>query len=185
MRKSMNFLAVTALAGGTALMALPAQAVTPIVTAVYSPPPGGDLDLSNPIGTILGMKLKAGQTYDFTFSTDQGPLDVLSQVQAAFNPGGVAEDIQFTLYNGTPGSGTAVGTTGNVIGPVLDEILQPGAHYIEIDTITKNMELVSGSIDVSAVPEPATWIGMIFGFGILGGALRYARNLGRTSASTI
>jgi len=179
MRKIFGIAALAAVSMG--FMGIePAAAVTPIVIPVLS----GTLDVGNPIGTITGIKLTAGKTYDFTFSTS-GELDVLTQLQAAFQSGhkATAEDIQFSIYNGLPGSGTFVAQSLLTIGPSLDTILGSGAHYVQVDEIAKNLELVSGSLEVSAVPEPATWLSMIFGFGMLGAFMRNRSKIGLLSTN--
>jgi phosphate/sulfate permease len=40
------------------------------------------------------------------------------------------------------------------------------ANYIGVDTMTIN------TTDISAVPETSTWVMMIIGFGLIGGAMR-------------
>lgn len=147
----------------------PAAAAT-IVTPVSS----GVFDSGNPIGTILGMRLKIGNTYDFTFELG-GRFDVIMQMQAAIfgQPVGfTAQPIDFTLFAGTPGSGTAIATSPYMTGSALEAVLAAGSYYLEVGTIAKDMELISGSLTLHEVPEPAVWVLMITGFGLAGSALR-------------
>ncbi len=174
---------ITAIIGAVGLASPPSSAAT-VITPVSVP--GGTLDLSNPLGTINAILLTAGQTYDFTFASSGGSFSALVQVQASLLSPSAAtpELVSFGLYNGMPGSGTLVALATPSIGPALSTTLQAGNHYIEIGTIAANMELLSGSLQITAsqqesnqslgaVPEPSTWVIMMAGFGILGGLLRF------------
>lgn len=45
----------------------------------------------------------------------------------------------------------------------------------QITDFAPNNQLLSANGLVSAVPEPATWLSMLLGFGLIGGALRFRR----------
>jgi len=157
------------IAGAT--LALSAAISAPASAAVIiKPVSSGLFNLANPIGTILGVKVSKANTYDFTFKLG-GTYDVIMQMQAAMAKG-VAEPISFALYSGLPSSGTLLGATSYVTGPAMEKVLGPGSYYLQITKIAKTNELVSGSLNLSAIPEPATWALMISGFGLMGATLR-------------
>jgi hypothetical protein len=159
-----------ALAVGVALAASlaavsPASAVTIVKPFLGGPFTGGDL------GTIAAIKLLKANTYDFTFTLLPGAGPVLTQLQASVS-GPVSEPIQFTLFSGTPGSGAFVDMSTLMIGPSLTDSLTAGSYYVQVDFIAQNKELLTGGLQVSAIPEPGAWALMLIGFGGMGLALR-------------
>ena len=60
-------------------------------------------------------------------------------------------------------------------GPELTDIVGAGDYFLKLDVISQTGELVSGSLDLSGVPEPATWAMMLFGVTGLGAVLRRKR----------
>ena len=155
-------MALAALALGSASSASAARVVTPVYF----------LGLSD-IGTILGMNVSVANTYDYTFSLP-GESSVLSQLQASiFGP--TIEPISFTLYQGAPGSGTALGSSRLATGANLQSLMGGGNYYLELTHIEMDRELVSGSLQIAAAPEPSTWGLMLAGVGLSGLALRMAR----------
>jgi hypothetical protein len=164
-------------AGALALTAGSATAATIINTVSPSA-----LSLSGTtIGTIKGINVLKTNTYDWTFSISGDPVGALSQMQGAITvhhlP--VAEPIEFSLFSGTPlGANTLLDTSINTQGAAIFDVpLQPGDYFLQLAPkyIAVNKELVSGSIQLSAVPEPATWAMMLFGVGLLGTGLRMNR----------
>lgn len=159
-----------ALAAGVALTAglaaiSPASATVIVKPFLGGPFVGGDL------GTIAAIKLLKTNTYDFTFTLLPGAGPVLTQLQASV-AGPISEPIQFTLYSGNPGSGAFVDMSTKMVGPSLTDSLNPGNYYVQVDFIAVNKELLTGGLQVTAVPEPATWSLMLIGFGGMGLALR-------------
>lgn len=135
---------------------------------------GGPFSPSNSLGTIQAIKLDKKNTYDFTFTLSPAGGSVLTQIQASIS-GPTSEPIQYTLFAGSPGSGTIVDTSTLSIAPSLTDSLGTGDYYVEVDFIAKNNELLTGGLDVAAVPEPAAWGMMLFGLAGLGAALRLNR----------
>ena len=140
--------------------------------------PAGPYNLGNPTGTIAAIKVLKTNTYDFTFTTTN-KFDVLLQMQASMFKPVQPQLLAFSLYQGTPGSGTLITTTPTGLGPAIDLVLAGGSYYLELlpKDIAKNEELVSGALTISAVPEPASWAMMITGLGLLGLAARRRRSI--------
>jgi hypothetical protein len=199
MNKASKFLALATLLGAGVLAAQPASAtvcmVSPCIQQMIvgnTPPFGTTLSLATPgddLATVTAVSLMTGFTYDFTFTTD-ATYEVLTQLQASISGGrnkpAKSLEIGYELYSGAPGSGSLISTSGFGLGPSLDNILKGGNYYLQVnpDQISRNMELTSGSAQVfSATPEPATWVSMIFGFGMLGGLMRFTRRASSLSAA--
>jgi hypothetical protein len=170
----MNLMRISLCAGAAlgcaALIASSASATTVIAVS------GGPFDtVTNNIGTIDGFHAVKGDTYDFTF-TLQGSVNsaTQAQIQAVFK--GLGQAIPFTLFAGSPGSGLAVADSVGTTGPTLQATIAPGSYYLETSSIAANGELVSGSVDFAAVPEPATWGVMLLGFGAMGASMRRKRS---------
>jgi len=155
------------------LAAAPAQALT-VVNAFTAPP--GPYNLGNPTGTLAGIRVFSPITYDFTFTTS-GTFDVLTQMQASKVGPPRPQPLAFSLYQGAPGSGVLLTSSGTGLAPAINQILNAGAYYLQLNPadIATDGELVSGALTVVAVPEPASWALMIGGFGMLGLAARRRR----------
>lgn len=177
---SMKALLVAA-ASAAMIAGAPASAATYIVSA-------------NSTGTSLGTII-AGKTYKFTttgtvdlvgdqipggsfnVNADGIPVGpVTAPSYGYFNPNG--SDIADGVYGpGGPGVnfGSLIGTFGGnyfKIGTSLTQSFATGgALFARINDINENN---SGSftVNVTAVPEPATWAMMISGFGMVGGLMR-------------
>ena len=171
----------SALAIGAVTLAAGSAGAVTVVNAVA----GGPFSLSgNTLGTILNTTLMTGNIYDFTF-TIEGPAnaDVLAQLQASVtkNKQAVSEPIDFTLFANTgtiaaPSAGTNFGTISLAsVGPSMTVALTPGNYFVQVNSIAVNNETASGAITLSAVPEPATWGVMLFGFGAIGASMRSRR----------
>jgi hypothetical protein len=164
----MKTASLVTLAAALGLAASGAQAAL-IVTAI----PGGPFSPANPIGTIPSVDLLSANTYDFTFDIS-GVGSALTQVEASIR-GPVSEPIQFSLFSGAPGAGTLIATSALMDGPSLTDTLGIGSYFLQIDNIAVNGELLSGGLQVFAVPEPATWGLMLLGLTGLGAVLRHRR----------
>lgn len=101
-----------------------------------------------------------GFSFDFGTSSFSGLLNGMSVARVG-TPG--LFDQMFT-YVLTGGTGRFAGATGSFtnIGTVDVRRGLPSRLTFNFD----------GTIDASAVPEPTTWVTMIFGFGLLGAAMR-------------
>jgi hypothetical protein len=143
--------------------ASPASAAL-IVNAVI----GGPFSPADPVGTIPGTIVFKSNTYDFTFAMSAAG-SVETQMQASL---GVPRLIQYSLWEGPPGSGAFIDQSALGIGPSVTQTLSPGNYYLQIDNIAQNGELVSGGLLVSGIPEPMAWTLMLVGFAGVGAALR-------------
>jgi hypothetical protein len=105
-----------------------------------------------------------GGVFDFAFAAGD---DLFGTYSGFFTPTGVANVLNSTVdYIVTGGTGRFLGATGAFQGVgILDRNL---ARPINNLTLT-------GTLDLPAVPEPATWMTMILGFGFIGEALRRRR----------
>jgi hypothetical protein len=162
-----------------AVMAAAIAAMTPVHAAtIVTAFAGGPFSLANPTGTLPATKITSGNTYDFTF-TMAPPLSgstTSTQVEAQALIGKpaapVAELIQYSLFSGTPGSGTFIAQSSIDFAPVIGFNASPGAYYLKLDYVAKVGEVISGSVLTTGVPEPASWATMLVGLGILGSILR-------------
>jgi hypothetical protein len=166
------FVAGVAVAASLAAVS-PASALD-IVNPITGGTGAGGSFVSGDVGTITSLKLSQANTYDFTFTIAPGAFVVLMQAEASSPAPVNSELLQFTVYDGTPpapGTGTE-GTSPLEDGPSLTKILGAGAYFMHIDNIALDQELLSGGLDVSAVPEPMTWALMLAGLGGVGATLR-------------
>jgi hypothetical protein len=137
---------------------------------VVAPISGGPFSPANPLGTITSVDLNAANTYDFTFVLS-GAGSVLTQMQASI-AGPVSELIDFSLFSGAPGSGTLIDTSALMDGPSLTDKLGVGSYYLQVDKIAASGELLDGGLQVSSVPEAATWGLMLLGLAGVGMSMR-------------
>ncbi len=174
------------------LSAMPAGAAV-INTALGAP--AGPYNLGNPIGNIVPNKVNGfvvtrtvPNTYNFTFSVSPGLYDLHSQLSAFVNlkVGNVcctltAEPISYTLWFGVPsGPNSMLGTSSLGTTAALNLSNIAGGNYfmqINASNLVYPEEVVRGLIELSAVPEPATWGMMTLGVGMLGLAARRRRSL--------
>ena len=100
-------------------VALAASASATTITNPVAPP---ILNVSGPTtGTIDGLDVSKPNTYDWTFDIAGNPAGGLSQLQASFvaSMASVSEPIEFSLFSGTPGSGTLIDTSSDGLGPSI------------------------------------------------------------------
>ncbi len=129
---------------------------------------GGPFSPANPVGTIPSTIVLSSNTYDFTFDMSAAG-SVETQMQASL---GFPRVIQYSLFSGSPGSGAFIDQSALGIGPTVTQDLSAGNYYLQIDSIAKSGELVSGGLVVSAIPEPMGWTLMLVGFAGVGATLR-------------
>jgi hypothetical protein len=153
---------------GAALAASLAAASSASAALIVQPIIGCPCSPASPVGTMPSTIVFNSNTYDFTFDMSAAG-SVETQMQASFI---FPRLIQYSLFSGPPGSGTFIDTSTLGIGPTVVQTLGPGSYYLEIDVIAKNGELVSGGLDVTAIPEPMAWTLMLVGFAGVGAALR-------------
>ena len=134
----------------------------------------GPFSLNNPLGTLPATKMVNGNTYDYTF-TLVDPLGNAASTQVSAQllaqSGSTPQLIQYSLYSGTPGSGTFQSQSNLDFSPTIAFTPAAGDYYVEVDFIAKSGEVAGGTL-TAGVPEPASWAMMLVGFGALGVALR-------------
>ncbi len=156
------------LAVGAALATSVAAASPASAALVVSSIIGGPFSPANPLGTIPSTIVFNSNTYDFTFDMSAAG-SVETQMQASL---GVPRLIQYSLFSGPIGSGSFIDQSALGIGPTVTQDLSAGNYYLQIDSIAQNGELVSGGLEVTAIPEPMAWTLMLVGFAGVGAALR-------------
>jgi hypothetical protein len=109
------------------------------------------LDATNLTNTTVGTIILGAKDIDFTSIT----LDGFSLTQVGFDPSGENWELLGTVLSA--GLHTIV-----VKGSVIGFGTTPGATY-------------TGSLNIAAIPEPATWALMIMGFGSAGYMIRSRR----------
>jgi hypothetical protein len=175
----MGFRHFAAAAAACIALGLPAGSASS-ATIINSVSPGA-LDASGPaIGAITDLDVSNFNTYDWTFTLAGVPVGVLAQLQASIvvNHVAVIEPIALSLYSGAPGAGNLLETSTYTAGAALFHApLSAGQYFIQLKAgdIARDGELVSGAIQVSGVPELATWMLMLFGVGMIGAGLRMNR----------
>lgn len=120
--------------------------------------------------------LTPGQAYVGVFSFDFAAGDMFSGTTTGYmtptDTVGVFNS--FVTYMVSGGTGRFVGATGTINGiGLLDR--RPARPLNDLT--------LSGTLDLAAVPEPATWTLMILGFGAVSGAVRSKRHLRGRDAS--
>jgi MYXO-CTERM domain-containing protein len=117
-----------------------------------------------------------GNTYDFTMSFVQPLSGAVSSTQVSAQllakSQSTPELIQYSLYSGTPGSGSFLSQSTLDYSPTISFTPAVGDYYVELDYVAKINETVGGTITTASAPEPAAWAIMLVGFGALGGVMR-------------
>ena len=159
---------------GTATGANAASVVTGPTPLDYTPPASGLF------GAVLSGSADMTTGFDdtFTFNIIGGPGVANAQVSTILLNG--AQNVNFTsilldgLYAFTKTAGD-----GSPLNPVPETwALAPvqlgnGAHTIEVvGSLLGPTGSYSGTLNVAAVPEPATWAMMLIGFGAIGFSMR-------------
>lgn len=105
-----------------------------------------------------GVNVTAGQNYVAFLSTYYTTGTGTASVSSCNPFGGGA----CAVSNANPSLGRAI--TGRALGTNLDEL--------SFSQVVNGSQDLTFSATIAAVPEPASWMMMISGFGILGGAMR-------------
>jgi hypothetical protein len=166
--KVISGLAVTSLS--FVAMAGSAHAVAiPFSTGPFSIP--GD-----PAGVIpAGTFVSGTATEDFTF-TLAGSGKATMQMQASAVSDSSPQTLAFTLFSGSPGSGSFLANSGgSATAATLLQKLTPGNYYAELNTVAAPNSLVTGGLALTPVPEPAAWGMMLLGVAGLGAVARRRR----------
>ena len=139
-------------------------------------------------GNLLGgsgKKIAAQQTgvaalpSDFTFNGDWSAVDA-TKITALGGSGANTLDFGQTLYGetiigihfGNVAGAPKGGGQGNVTGFWSFDFGAAGATGIELTNTRGFSNAVLYTTGTGAVPEPATWMFLLLGFGAIGGALR-------------
>ena len=79
----------------------------------------------------------------------------------------------------------SIDSLGNIeVRSVSGLLLQPGDYSLRVRGTTGANGAYTGNLFFGSVPEPAAWIMMILGFGVIGGAMRRHKAQARKSATT-
>ena len=108
------------------------------------------------------------KTFDFTYAG--GAFDVLS-FDITFAESSFVAFLQGFDQNGALLNSLAVSSTLGII----DVAGFDGIYTLRIGNFGSHMSIDNLTISAAAVPEPATWLTMLVGFGVAGAALRRAR----------
>ena len=146
---------------------------------LLNPGPFGTATFSN--NNLTGSDTKAStfdafsNSYSFTLPGAAGATASLTSIIYAKGGGNV--NISSILLDGTH---SFVGTSGIVETWYLNPVtIGAGAHTIVVSGTSNGTPRVpasyAGTLNVAAVPEPASWGMLIAGFGIVGGSMRARR----------
>ena len=109
---------------------------------------GNDFVGGTPGGSTSGQKIKAGGVFDFYLGDSEDP---------------------------TPGSEGSVIVTYDYLGNTYTAKYTDVIGDLDADSVSQ-IELTASPVE-SSVPEPASWMMMLMGFGLLGTALRNKRSV--------
>lgn len=160
--------------------ALASASVANAASVVTGPVPSV---LTPPASAIFGANITGGPTSfndTFTFSVAGSPGSADAQVSTILLNG--SQNINFSsitldgnafVKTSADGTTSPIPETWALLNPVLVGI---GTHTINVmgNLIGPNGSY-SGTLNVQAVPEPATWAMMLLGFGAMGLAIRRRR----------
>jgi len=139
---------------------------------------GGSVDLSGTgAGSIQQSFNAAAGNYTLQFYLSGNPDGAPTEKQITVSVGGVAHDFFYTL--GGSNSKTNMDY-------VLESLTFHSAGGSNLLTFTSDNDTsfggVIGGVNVSAVPEPASWAMLLLGFGGIGWTLRRRQNMGVAAA---
>ena len=161
---------------GTEIFVLPGSAYVPCCGATGTP-----ADLANNFVTFGAGNVANTSKLSQIFSTIAGQLYTVK-----FDFGVMGGGVQ-TLFAEVLNAGGPTITAGNwtrtannnlsttfgtsslsfVAGSTSTELT------FKVDPATNSVDGILDNVSIAAVPEPATWLMMILGFGLVGGAMRY------------
>lgn len=183
MKKLKSILAATAAAALAACAAQAASATTYIESLGLLTTPNLTLPFAGNPAPTGGD----GNAYQFDFSTSSAWYAIFQMQVSEFftqQTNNDPEPIQFELDQLTT-HGTYVPidiseyTTGSDVARSGKVLLEPGTYRLLTDQIglpKGDPGILSGAIELAAVPEPATWAMLLLGSGLIGLAARRRRN---------
>jgi choice-of-anchor C domain-containing protein len=132
------------------------------------------IDLAgNGIGSIFQtFATVLGQTYNVSYFVSRNPDGGLTPRTGFIDVGGTPELISFT---------NSLSTGGNMLWEQRNFLFTATGEETTLrfsaDPATSNgaYGLALDNVSIAAVPEPATWMMLILGFGLIGGAMRRRR----------
>ena len=139
---------------------------------------GGSVDLSgNGAGAIQQSFNAAAGNYTLQFYLSGNPDGAPTEKQITVNVGGASQNFFYTL-------GGANSKTN--MDYALESLTFHSAGGANLLTFTSDTDTsfggVIGGVNVSAVPEPASWAMLLLGFGGIGWTLRRRQNAGVAAA---
>lgn len=144
---------------------------------IKSPPSDGEgavIPNSTPAGTNY-LSVLGGGTVDIAlpggttaFAFDWGSLDTYNTLRVFLGGGGFLDFI--------PGGNIPSPGNGNQFLPNTNGLFQlfgdPGETFTSLQLTSNSNSFEIDNLAVAPVPEPATWLMLILGFGLVGGVLR-------------
>jgi choice-of-anchor C domain-containing protein len=139
---------------------------------------GGSVDLSgNAAGAIQQSFNAATGNYRLQFYLSGNPDGGLGTKQITVDAGGTSQDFFYTLGSGNSKTNMAY---------ILETLTFHSAGGPNLLTFTSDTDSafggVIGGVNVSAIPEPATWAMLLLGFGGIGWSLRRRQSMAMASA---
>jgi hypothetical protein len=101
-----------------------------------------------------------------------GAYRISGTISSTYQAGAEAvQDIDFASVS-LNGAQFAIGNTGQFEFRYINDILSQGSNLFRISGTAGSDASYAGTVNVAAVPEPATWALMLIGFGTVGYVMR-------------
>ena len=163
MKKMIKAAAMAAFALGMA------QSASAAITVDTSVPAGGFQDLN--VVCEVGATAPCAFSQTATFVTPAGFNIVSSTISTVLSGAGTNIDFSSVMLNGVSFGLTPTGVVE--FGQLLGQSLVAGAtNTLTVSGITAGNASFSGVLAFGSVPEPATWLMMMFGFAGIGFVMR-------------